>query len=44
MNDPIERQRRAMAAFDAVGLVPASLVEWEMTGELRDDVRKMLRP
>ena len=36
--------RQYMAAFDAVGLVPASLVEWEMTGELRDDVRKMLRP
>lgn len=35
--------REHMAAFDAVGLVPASLVEWQMTGELRDDVRRMLR-
>ena len=35
--------RRHMDAFDAVGLVPASLVEWEMTGELRDEVRRMLQ-
>lgn len=35
--------RKHMEAFDAVGLVPATLVEWEMTGVLRDDVKQMLR-
>lgn len=35
--------RRHMDAFDAVGLVPASLVEWEMTGELRPETLRMLR-
>ena len=35
--------KQHMAAFDAVGLVPATLVEWEMTGVLRDDVKQMLR-
>lgn len=35
--------RKHMEAFDAVGLLPATLVEWEMTGVLRDDVKQMLR-
>lgn len=35
--------RRHMDAFDAVGFVPASLVEWEMTGELRAETRQMLK-
>lgn len=34
--------RQHMDAFDAVGLVPASLVEWEMTGELRPETLRML--
>lgn len=35
--------RKHMDAFDAVGFVPASLVEWEMTGELRGETREMLK-
>lgn len=35
--------RKHMNDFDAVGLVPASLVEWEMTGELRPETLRMLR-
>jgi len=31
-----------MEAFDAAGLVPASLLRWELTGELPDDVAIML--
>ena len=34
--------RQYMDAFDAVGLVPASLVQWELTGELAPEVRRML--
>ncbi|MBI4476031.1 MAG: DUF885 family protein [Acidobacteria bacterium] len=33
-----------MDAFDAAGLVPMSLIEWELTGELRDDTKRMLAP
>lgn len=35
--------RAHMDAFDAAGLVPATLVEWQLTGVLRDDVKQMLR-
>ncbi len=34
--------RQYMDAFDAIGLVPASLVQWELTGELTPAVRRML--
>ncbi|HSC27174.1 MAG TPA: DUF885 family protein, partial [Vicinamibacterales bacterium] len=34
--------RRFMDEFDAAGLIPASLLTWELTGELPDDVRRML--
>ena len=34
--------RGFMDAFDAAGLVPASLLRWELTGELPDDVKTML--
>jgi hypothetical protein len=29
-------------SFDAAGLIPASLLRWELTGELPDDVARML--
>ncbi|MEP7382018.1 MAG: DUF885 family protein [Gemmatimonadota bacterium] len=35
--------RKHMEAFDAAGLLPATLVEWQLTGVLRDDVKQMLR-
>lgn len=35
--------RRFMDDFNAAGLVPASLLRWELTGKLPDDVRRMLR-
>jgi uncharacterized protein (DUF885 family) len=31
-----------MERFDAAGLIPASLLRWELTGDLPDDVRRML--
>lgn len=31
-----------MDAFDAVGLIPTSLLRWELTGRLDDDVRRVL--
>jgi Bacterial protein of unknown function (DUF885) len=31
-----------MEEFDAAGLIPASLLRWELTGELPDDVARML--
>lgn len=34
--------RRFMDEFNAAGLVPASLLRWELTGEMPDDVHKML--
>jgi uncharacterized protein (DUF885 family) len=34
--------RAFMDAFDAAGLVPASLLRWELTGELPADVARML--
>ena len=34
--------RRFMDEFDAAGLVPISLLRWELTGELADDIRAVL--
>jgi len=31
-----------MDDFNAAGLVPASLLRWELTGQLPEDVRQML--
>ena len=31
-----------MDEFDAAGLVPAALLRWELTGEMPDDVKRML--
>jgi len=48
-----ERQRKLgerfairpfMDEFLAAGLIPASLVRWQISGELTDDLRKMLQP
>ncbi len=36
--------RRFMDEFNAAGLIPASLIRWELTGELPDDVARMLAP
>ena len=33
-----------MDEFDAAGLIPASLIRWELTGRMPDDVRRMLAP
>jgi hypothetical protein len=35
---------RFMDEFDAAGLVPTSLMRWELTGELSDDLRPVLAP
>ncbi len=37
------RLDQVMNAMERSGLIPASLIRWEMTGELPDDVRRMLR-
>lgn len=34
--------KRFMDKLEAAGLVPASLLRWELTGELPDDVKRML--
>jgi hypothetical protein len=34
--------KRFMDEFNAVGLVPISLVRWELTGQMSDDVKRML--
>ena len=34
--------RRVMDEINAAGLIPASLLRWELTGVLSDDVRRML--
>ncbi|HEU0105566.1 MAG TPA: DUF885 family protein [Vicinamibacteria bacterium] len=36
------RMRAFMDEFNAVGLIPASLIRWELTGHMPDDVRRML--
>ena len=36
--------KRFMDEFNAAGLIPASLLRWELTGELPDDVKRMLAP
>lgn len=34
--------REFMDAFDAAGLIPMTLLRWELTGKLDDDVKRML--
>ena len=36
------RLKQFMDAFNAAGLVPASLLRWELTGQMPEDVRRML--
>jgi uncharacterized protein (DUF885 family) len=36
--------KRFMDELNAAGFVPASLLRWELTGELPEDVRRMLEP
>lgn len=38
------RMKQFMDSFNAAGLVPASLLRWELTGQLSEDVRHMLAP
>jgi len=38
------RMKQFMDSFNAAGLVPASLLRWELTGQMPDDVRRMLAP
>ena len=35
--------REFMDGFDGVGSIPVSLVRWEVTGKLDDDLRRVLR-
>jgi hypothetical protein len=36
------RMKQFMDSLNAAGLVPASLLRWELTGQMPDDVRRML--
>ena len=36
--------KRFMDEFDAAGQIPISLIRWELTGELADDLRDVLSP
>jgi hypothetical protein len=36
--------KRFMDEFDAAGLVPAALLRWELTGQMPENVRRMLEP
>lgn len=36
--------RKFMDEYDAAGLIPISLIRWELTGELSDDLRAVLGP
>jgi uncharacterized protein (DUF885 family) len=36
--------KRFMDEFNAVGLIPISLVRWQLTGELAPDVKALLTP
>jgi uncharacterized protein (DUF885 family) len=36
------RMKQFMDSYNAAGLVPASLLRWELTGEIPEDVRRML--
>jgi len=36
------QMKRFMEEFDAAGLVPASLLRWELTGEKSDDLKRLL--
>ena len=38
------RMKQFMDEFNTAGLVPASLLRWELTGQLPDDVKRMLSP
>ena len=38
------RMKAFMDDFNAAGLIPASLLRWELTGEMPEDVRRMLAP
>jgi Bacterial protein of unknown function (DUF885) len=38
------RLKAFMDEFNAAGLIPASLIRWELTGQMPDDVRRMLAP
>ena len=38
------RMRTFMDELNAAGLIPASLLRWELTGQMPDDVRRMLAP
>jgi hypothetical protein len=38
------RMRAFMDEFNAAGLIPAALLRWELTGQMPDDVRRMLAP
>jgi len=35
--------KRFMEEFDAAGLIPVALIQWELTGRMSDDVKRMLR-
>jgi uncharacterized protein (DUF885 family) len=34
--------RRFMDEYNAAGLIPVSLLQWELTGQMPDDVARML--
>ena len=34
--------KRFMDEFDAAGLIPISLIRWELTGQIPDDLRSVL--
>jgi hypothetical protein len=34
--------KRFMEEFDAAGLIPVALIQWELTGRMSDDVKRML--
>jgi len=36
------RMKQFMDSFNAAGLVPASLLRWELAGQMPDDVKRML--
>ena len=38
------RMKQFMDSFTSAGLIPASLLRWELTGQIPDDVRHMLAP
>jgi uncharacterized protein (DUF885 family) len=38
------RIRRFMDELEAAGLIPVSLITWELTGRVTDDIQRMLAP